>query len=98
MHGFLSKIEKRMSRTIFGYAIYLPELLVLGAGIYGFLQSGLWNDMRMIPQSLPPLSVLLFCMEYMGIIGAMCVAVHYLIAAVQKLEEVCHADKKIKKP
>ena len=30
-------------RTVFGYAIYLPELFVLGAGIYGFLQSGLWN-------------------------------------------------------
>lgn len=98
LHGFLSKIEKRMSRTVFGYAIYLPELLILGAGIYGFLQSGLWNDMRMIPQSLPPLSNFLFYMEYVGIIGAMCIAVHYLIAMVQRLEEMCHADKKIKKP
>lgn len=87
LHGFLSKIEKRMSRTVFGYAIYLPELFVLGAGIYGFLQSGLWDDMRMIPQSLPPLSHFLFYMEYMGMIGAMCVAVHYLIAAVQMLKE-----------
>ena len=59
--------RRRMSRTVFGYAIYLPELFVLGAGIYGFLQSGLWDDMRMI--------------------GAMCVAVHYLIAAVQMLKE-----------
>lgn len=87
LHGFLSKIEKRMSRTVFGYAIYLPELFVLGAGIYGFLQSGLWDDMRMIPQSLPPLSHFLFYMEYMGMIGAMCVAVHYLISAVQMLKE-----------
>lgn len=38
-------------------------------------------------QSLPPLSNFLFYMEYMGIIGAMCVAVHYLIAAVQMLKE-----------
>ncbi len=59
-------------RTVFGYAIYLPELFVLGAGIYGFLQSGLWDDMRMIPQSLPPLSSFLFYMEHMGMIGGMC--------------------------
>ena len=95
LHGFLSKIEKRMSRTVFGYAIYLPELLILGAGIFCFLQSGLWNDMRMIPQSLPPLSDFLFYMEYVGIIGAMCVAVHYLIVAVQKLIYIKFGGKKV---
>lgn len=84
LHGFLLKFEKRMSRTVFAYAIYLPELLILGAGIYGFLQSGLWNDMRMIPQSLPPFPELFFYMEYMGIIGGICVIVHYLMAMVQK--------------
>lgn len=87
LHGFLSKIEKRVSKTIFGYAIYLPELLVLGAGIYGFSESGLWDDMRMIPQSMPPFSDLLFYMEHAGMIGAMCIAVHYLMAAVQKLKK-----------
>lgn len=64
-----------MSKTIFGYVIYLPQLLVWGAGIYGFLQSGLWNDMRMIPQNLPPLPTSLFYVEYIGMIGGMCVAV-----------------------
>lgn len=82
-HSLLSGMEKRMSETIFGYVAYLLELLVLGAGIYGFLQSGLWNDMRMIPQSLPPLPVSLFYVEYIGMIGGMCVAVHFLAAVVQ---------------
>lgn len=86
-HSLLSRIEKRMGETIFGYVIYLLELLVFGAGIYGFLQSGLWNDMRMIPQSLPPLPALLFYAEYIGMIGAMCIAVHLLTAAVQRAEE-----------
>lgn len=74
-HSLLSGMEKRMSETIFGYVIYLPQLLVWGAGIYGFLQSGLWNDMRMIPQNLPPLPTSLFYVEYIGMIGGMCVAV-----------------------
>lgn len=82
-HSHLSGMEKRMSKTIFGYVAYLLELLVLGAGIYGFLQSGLWNDMRMIPQSQPPLPVSLFYAEYIGIIGGMCVAVHFLTAVIQ---------------
>ncbi len=82
-HSLLSGMEKRMSEIIFGYVVYLLELLVLGAGIYGFLQSGLWNDMRMIPQSLPPLPVSLFYAEYIGIIGGMCVAVHFLTAVIQ---------------
>ncbi len=82
-NSLLSGMEKRMSETIFGYVVYLLELLVLGAGIYGFLQSGLWNDMRMIPQSLPPLPVSLFYAEYIGIIGGMCVAVHFLTAVIQ---------------
>lgn len=87
LHGFLSKIEKRMSRTIFGYAIYLPELLILGAGIYGFLQSGLWGNMRMTPQSLPPLTDPLFYMEYMGMIGAMCIATHALMAVTLSMNK-----------
>lgn len=87
LHSFLSRMEKKMSETIFGYVIYLIELLVLGAGIYGFLQSGLWNDMRMIPQSLPPLPVSLFYAKYIGMIGAMCVAVHILTAAAQRAEK-----------
>lgn len=86
-HSCLSGMEKRMSETIFGYIVYLMELLVLGAGICGFLQSGLWNDMRMIPQSLPPLSTPLFYAEYIGMIGGMCVAVHVLTAAAQWAEE-----------
>ena len=84
LHSFLSKIEKRISKTIFAYTIYLPELLVLGAGAYGFWQSGLWNDMRMIPQSLPTLPGFLFYLEYLGIVGAICVAVHYLLALFMK--------------
>ena len=48
--------------------------------------------MRMIPQSLPPLSDLLFYTEYVGMIGAMSVAVHYLIAAVQKLQKIYRID------
>ena len=80
VHGFLSKLEKRMSKTIFGYVVYLPQVLVLGAGIYGFSNSGLWNNMRMTPQSLPPLPAPLFYGEYLGMAGAMCVAVHFLIA------------------
>lgn len=82
-HSLLSGMEKRMSETIFGYVAYLLELVVLGAGIYGFLQSGLWNDMRMIPQSQPPLPASLFYAEYIGIIGGMCVAVHFLTAVIQ---------------
>lgn len=66
LHVFLFKMEKKMSATIFGYVVYLAEVLVLGAGIHGFLQSGLWNEI--------------------GMIGGMCVAVHYLIMALQKLE------------
>ena len=80
VHGFLSKLEKRMSKTIFGYVVYLPQVLVLGAGIYGFSNSGLWNDMWMTPQSLPPLPAPLFYGEYLGMVGALCVAVHFLIA------------------
>lgn len=80
-----------MGETIFGYVIYLLELLVLGVGIYGFLQSGLWNDMRRIPQSLPPLPDALFYAQYMGIIGGMCVAVHGLLGVVQKIKKF---DKK----
>lgn len=87
LHGFLLKIEKKLSDTAFAYVIYLLELLVLGIGIYGFLQSGLWNDMRMMPQSRPSLSELLFYAEYLGIIGGMCVTVHGLMMAVQKAEE-----------
>lgn len=87
LHGFFSKLEKRMSKTIFGYVVYLLQLLVLGAGIYGFLQSGLWNDMQMIPQSPPPLPALLFYMEYIGIIGGICVAIHFLTAAVQRTKK-----------
>lgn len=86
-HSFLSKIEAKMGETIFGYVIYLLELLLLGVGIYGFLQSGLWNDMRRIPQSLPPLPDALFYAQYMGIIGGMCVAVHGLLGAVQKIKK-----------
>lgn len=93
LHSLLSRMEKRMSETILGYVIYLPQLLVLGGGIYGFLQSGLWNDMRMISQNLPPLPASLFYAEYIGIIGGMCVAVHFLTAAVQRAEEMCHAGK-----
>ena len=86
-HSLLSGVEKRAGETIFGYVVYLLELLVLGAGVYGFLQSGLWNDMRMIPQSLPPLPAPLFYAEYIGMIGGMCMAVHVLTAAVQRMEE-----------
>lgn len=92
-HSFLAKMEKRMSGTIFGYVIYLPQLLVLGAGIYGFLQSGLWNDMWMIPQSMPTLPASFFYAEHIGMIGGMCVAVHVLTAAVQRAEKMCHAGK-----
>ena len=86
-HSLLSGLEKRISETAFGYVIYLLQLLVLGAGIYGFLQSGLWNDMRMIPQSLPPLPAPLFYTEYIGMIGGMCVAVHFLTVIVQRVKE-----------
>lgn len=88
LHGFLSKIESNMGETIFGYVVYLLELLLLGGGIYGFLQSGLWSDMRMIPQSLPPLPDLSFYVEYMGIIGGMGVVVHGVLAAAQKMEKI----------
>lgn len=87
LHGFLLKVEKKLSDTVFAYVIYLLELLVLGIGIYGFLQSGLWNDMRIMPQSRPSLSELLFYAQYLGIVGGMCVAVHGLLMAVQKAEE-----------
>lgn len=78
MHGFLITIEKKMRETIFAYVVYLLELLVLGGGIYGFLQSGLWNDMRMLPQSRPPLSDLHFFAAHLGIVGGMCVVLHGL--------------------
>lgn len=64
-----------MSATIFGYVAYLPQVLVLGAGMCGFSHSGLWNDLGMATQSLPSLSALLFCTEYLGIIGVICAAV-----------------------
>ncbi len=88
LHGFLSKLEKRMGETVFAYVVYLPELLVLGAGIYGFAKSGLWNDMRMMPQSRPPFSDMLFYAVYLGIIGGICIAVHGLLLAAQKAEGV----------
>lgn len=58
-------------------AFYWRDIHVMST-TWGFLQSGLWNDMRMIPQSLPPLPASLFYAEYIGIIGGMCVAVHFL--------------------
>lgn len=104
LHGFLLKWEKALRDTAFAYVIYLAELLVLGYGIYGFLQSGLGKDMRMIPQSGTSLTDALFYAEYLGIIGAVCIAVHGLILAVRKIhkihkiQEVRYADKKIRKP
>lgn len=87
LHGFLLKVEKKLSDTVFAYVIYLLELLVLGVGIYGFLRSGLGGDLVMRPQSHPTLSDLLFYAEYLTIIGGMCVAVHGLLMAVQKTEK-----------
>ncbi len=98
LHGLLSKLEKKLSETLFAYVIYLAELLVLVFGIYGFAQSGLWKDMKMLPQSYTPLADVRFYTEYLGIIGAVCVTVHGLIWIVQKIQEVCHADKKTEKP
>ncbi len=93
LHGFLSKTEKKM-RGAFRYGVYLLELLIFGFGCYGFLQNGLWDDMRMIPQIVPVPSDFLFYAEYIGIIGAVCVAVHYLITAVQICTDVCRKGEK----
>lgn len=87
LHGFLLKVEKKMSDTIFAYVIYLLELLILGGGIYGFLRSGLGGNLVMRSLRRPSLSDLLFYAEYLTIIGGMCVAVHGLLMAVKKAEE-----------
>lgn len=73
MRGMFEKLSRSAGSK--KWILWLVKLAVVLWGIYGFIQSGLWYDLRMIPMSGTPLPAFWFYAEYLGMVLAICVLV-----------------------
>lgn len=82
LHAPLNRLEKRLKQSVFEYVAYLIEALIVGWGLYGFVQSGLAFDCIMQPQSTAALPALLFYAVYVGMIAAVCIIIHRVLRLI----------------
>ena len=78
-HGPLTKLQKKMSSTIFGYTYYLVFAVLLAVGIYYFVQSSLWRSMLLMDKGDPAFSSIAFYGEHLMITLAACQLVHLVM-------------------
>lgn len=71
--GMFEKLSRRAGSK--KWFLWLMKLAAVLWGAYGWMQSGLWYDLRMIPMSGTPLPTVLFYAEYLGMVLAVCVLV-----------------------
>lgn len=83
-HGYLRKVEEKLKETSFEYVCWLFEMILLAAGTYGFIKSGLWSDMVLKPQSTTPMAPAVFYTVYVGIIAAVCIVSHWILSAARQ--------------
>lgn len=83
-HKWLERLYHRMMESFFGYSYILLFLLVLMAGIYCFISSGLWNALFLMPDRGMPIGSAEFYVKYVMITLAACQMVHLLLRIVKK--------------
>lgn len=84
LHSPLVRLEGMIKQTAFEYAFYLLELLSVLWSVFGFLQSGLWQDLWMLPHGDGPLSALGRWVSYAGILLGVCILLHGLLLLTTK--------------
>ena len=83
-HAPLTKLQKKLSSTIFGYVYYLVFAILLAAGLYFFIQSSLWRSMFLMDKGNPAFSSIAFYGEYLMITLAACQFVHLIMGAFRR--------------
>ena len=81
-HAPLTKLQKKMSSTIFGYVYYLVFAILLATGLYFFIQSSLWKSMFLMDKGNPAFSSLAYYGEYLMITAAVCQLVHLVMKVI----------------
>lgn len=79
VHGVIGKLENRLKMKGIGLAGYLVEFMILVFGCYSLAQLGLIKDIFMIQEYPLPISEIMFFAESIGIVLAVCLAVHYFL-------------------
>lgn len=87
LQGMFHRLQRKLRQTAFEYVYYLFLLAVIGAGIYCFLQSGLWPRVIMAEQrSLFISDSRLFFSEHLGIVAGSSVMTHWILLGAEWLK------------
>lgn len=84
LHGQIVKFKTKHPGRLSSISLHTLEILFLTGGAYSLINSGLWLNLRMIPESLPPLPMWRFYLEYTTMILACCIISHYLLIIITK--------------
>lgn len=76
LNGMLVRLERKAKNTVFGYAVYVPEVLLAGGGIWAFSASGLAGVLSGTRPALTPLSLPVWLLDYLLILLGAAVMVH----------------------
>lgn len=82
-HAPLDRLRKKAGATVFGYAYYLFFCLILAAGLFCFIQSGLWRNLFLLSGGTPSYTQLAFYGTYGMITLAACQLIHLLMRLLQ---------------
>ena len=86
-HALLTKLQKKLNNTIFGYVYNLLFITLLITGLYSFIQSSLLKSMLLINKGNTPYSSIRFYMEYLLITLVICQIVHLVMKILLVLQK-----------